>query len=191
MNIKDFVLKQEWYTMNGEYIETTYEKDIPLWVKKEAHPLIVKNVKSCRDEKIVYESMMINTNILTVEEVKRKIGHKTFYFIYGNKVVGFNIDDLTSINERLGEYKGEIVDIIDMTPSYSMKLELRGNPDLSIYTLHNVFGLDKPEDGSGALSNFLRYEYDMFYRTGYEFLTADEFADRLNNKELKTSCMRW
>jgi len=123
-----------------------------------------------------------NNGIVTVEDVKKKIGHKTFYFIYEKNVVGFNIDDLTPINMKLGEYKGEVVDIIDMTPSYSVKVELRGNPDLSIYKLHNVFGLDKPEDGAGILWNFLKYQHDMFYKTGYVFMTAEEFADMLEKQ---------
>jgi len=65
MNFEDFVLKQEWYTAVGhEFIETTYQSDIPLWVKKSDYQLSIENVKSFRNGKVVYES------IVHVSEVK-------------------------------------------------------------------------------------------------------------------------
>jgi len=65
MDFQDYRLKQDWHTMTGhEYIETTYEANIPLWVKKSDYPHSIKDVKSYRHGKIVYES------IVHISEVK-------------------------------------------------------------------------------------------------------------------------
>jgi len=107
------------------------------------------------------------------EEIKRKIGDKSFYFIYKIYLVGFNLEDLDRINKRYGKDKSiEIEDIVTLLPNYSCGLKMKGKDEF--YELLNIFNIDDVEETMGLVSNLL--EHDIIWCMKQSIYTIDEFA---------------